>query len=60
MDLASACVLHPLNCLVLDFVVWVRGQVNKQSPEVYQTGDIREGWEREEELRLVILMAWSS
>ena len=30
MDLASACVLQPLNCLVLDFVVWVRGWVNEQ------------------------------
>ena len=29
MDLASACVLHPLNCLVLDFKVGVRGRVNK-------------------------------
>ena len=29
MDLASACVLHPLNCLVLDFAVWVRGRVNE-------------------------------
>ena len=29
MDLALACVLHPLNCLVLDLTVWVRGQVNK-------------------------------
>ena len=25
MDLASAYVLHPLNCLVLDFVAWNRG-----------------------------------
>ena len=24
-DLASACVLHPLNRLVLDFTEWVRG-----------------------------------
>ena len=30
MDLASACVLCPLNHLVLDFAVWVRGQVNEQ------------------------------
>ena len=30
MDLASAYVLRPLNCLVLDFVVWNRGWVNKQ------------------------------
>ena len=29
MDLASACVLHPLNHLVLDFAVWVRGQMNE-------------------------------
>ena len=30
MDLASAYVLHPLNRLVLDFVVWNRGWVNKR------------------------------
>ena len=30
MDLASAYVLHPLNRLVLDFVVWNRGWVNEQ------------------------------
>ena len=30
MDLASACVLHPLNHLVLNFVVCVRGWVNEQ------------------------------
>ena len=30
MDLASACVLRPLNRLVLDFMVWVRGWVNEQ------------------------------
>ena len=42
MDLASACVLCPSSCLVLDFIVWVRGQVNEQrSGEV--TGDIGEG-----------------
>ena len=29
-------------------------------PEVYQTGDIGEGWEREEESRLVILIVRSS
>ena len=29
MDLASACVLHPLNCLVLDFEVGVRGRMNE-------------------------------
>ena len=38
MDLASACVLHPLNRLVLDFKVGARG------PEVYRTRDGREGW----------------
>ena len=32
MDLASACVLRPLNHLVLDFMVWVRGWVNEQRP----------------------------
>ena len=30
MDLASACVLHPLNHLVLDFVAWNRDWVNEQ------------------------------
>ena len=30
MDLASACVLHPLNHLVLDFEVGVDGQMNEQ------------------------------
>ena len=30
MDLASACVLHPLNRLVLDFAMWIRGWVNKR------------------------------
>ena len=29
MDLTSACVLHPLNRLVLDFMVQVRGWVNQ-------------------------------
>ena len=30
MDLASAYVLHPMNRLVLDFVAWNRGWVNKR------------------------------
>ena len=30
MDPASACVLHPLNCLVLDFKVGVEGQMNER------------------------------
>ena len=30
MDLASACVLHPLNRLVLDFEVGVEGRMNEQ------------------------------
>ena len=30
IDRASAYVLHPLNHLVLDFVVWDRGWVNKR------------------------------
>ena len=30
MDLASAYVLHPLNRLVLDFLVWNRGWMNEQ------------------------------
>ena len=29
-------------------------------PEVYRTGDVREGWEQEEESRLVILIGWGS
>ena len=29
MDLASACVLPPLNHLLLDFMGWVRGWVNE-------------------------------
>ena len=37
MDLASAYVLRPLNRLVLDFVVWNRGWVNK-----WRSRDIRE------------------
>ena len=39
MDLASACVLGPLNRLVLDFKVGVRGQVNER-----RFGDGGEGW----------------
>ena len=30
MDLAPAYVLRPLNCLVLGFVAWIRGLVNKR------------------------------
>ena len=30
IDLASACVLHPLNRLVLYFTVWVRAWVNER------------------------------
>ena len=60
MDLASACVLRPLNRQVLDFTVWVRGQVNEWRSGVYWTGGIGDGWEREGELRLVILMVWGS
>ena len=30
MDLTSAYVLHPLNHLVLDSVMWNRGRVNEQ------------------------------
>ena len=30
MDLASACVLRPLNFVVLDFAVWVGGRVNER------------------------------
>ena len=30
MDLASACVLRPLSCLVLDFEVGVRGRMNER------------------------------
>ena len=30
MDLASACVLHPLNHMILDFEVRVRGRVNER------------------------------
>ena len=41
MDLASAYVLHPLNCLVLDFVTWNRGLVTSGGP-VYRTGDVGE------------------
>ena len=33
MDLASACVLCPLNHLILDFEVRVRGWVNEQRSE---------------------------
>ena len=42
MDLASAYVLCPLNCLVLDFVTWNRGLVTSGGPVVYQTGDVGE------------------
>ena len=44
MDLASACVLHPLNCLVLDFEVRVRGRVNEQRSRGAPARDGREGW----------------
>ena len=44
MDLASACVLCPLNHLVLDFAVWVRGRVNKRRSGGASAGDSREGW----------------
>ena len=46
MDLASACVLHPLNRLVLDFGVGVRGRMNERGLEVYWTGDGGEAWQR--------------
>ena len=44
MDLASACVLHPLNHLVLDFKVGVRGQVNERRSGGAPVRDGREGW----------------
>ena len=39
MDLASACVLHPLNRLVLDFEVGSLGGQTSGGPGVYQTRD---------------------
>ena len=42
MDLASACVLHPLNRLVLDFEAGVRGQMNKQR----SGGVLDQRWQR--------------
>ena len=42
MDLASACVLCPLNRPVLDFEVGSLGGRMSGGPGVYQTGDGRE------------------
>ena len=44
MDLASACVLRPLNHLVLDFEVGVRGWVNERGSGGALAGDGGEGW----------------
>ena len=47
-DLASACVLCPLNCLVLDFKTGGLMEMNEQRSGVYQTGnrrgDYSKGW----------------
>ena len=40
MDLASACVLCPLNCRVLDFKM---EGMNERRSGVYQTGEMAEG-----------------
>ena len=42
MDLASACVLHPLNRPVLDFEVESLGGRTSRGPGVYRIGDGRE------------------
>ena len=47
MDLASAYVLRPLNHLVLDFVVWIRGLVNKRRSGGIRIRGVGEDFESE-------------
>ena len=55
MDLASACVLRPLNRLVLDFMVWARGQVNEWRSGGVLDRRCRRGLRAREEVKVVIL-----
>ena len=56
MDLASACVLCPLNRLVLDFVVWVRGWVNEGKSGGVPDRRCRRGLRARGEIKVVILI----
>ena len=60
MDLASACVLSPLNCLVLDFVVGVRGWVNEWRSGGVPDRRCRRGLRARGEVKVVILIGQGS
>ena len=55
MDLASACVLRPLNHLVLNFVVQVRGWVNERRSRGVPDRRHWRGLRVREEVKVVIL-----
>ena len=60
MDLTSACVLCPLNRLVLDFMVWVRGWVNEQRSGGVLDWRHQRGLRARGEVKVVILIGRGS
>ena len=56
MDLASACVLHPLSRLVLDFVVSVRGWMNEQRSGGVPDRRWQRGLRARVEVKVIILI----